>query len=156
MDHATLRESLLGSPGIMDGPLWASNGAMACVLAATIPSGCSNIVRLRDELGSIVTEPCQPPKLPVGWRTQVVHFSSIVRPWPSNYVYVGHGPCSSEVNPSPWGSPYRTSSSFDCPYDDRFILYAQDRADIHHWLSSLVGKHWFVIAKMVTHQSSRH
>ena len=124
----------------MDGPLWASNVAMARVLAATILSGCSNIARLRDELGSILTEPSRPPKLPMGWCTQVVQFNTIVRPWPSNYVYVGHGPYSSEVNPSPWGSPFSTSSSLDCPHDDRFIAYAQDRADIHHWLSSLVGK----------------
>ena len=140
----------------MDGQLWASNVAMARVLAATFPSGCSNVVRLRAELGSILTEPSRPPVLPVGWCTQVVQFNTIVRPWPSNYVYVGHGPYSSGVNPSPWGSPYSTYSSLDCPHDDRFISYAQGRADIHHWLSSLVGKHWYVIAKMVTHRTSHH
>ena len=95
--------SLLGPPHAMDGPLWSSNVALARVLAATMPSGCSIIAAIRDELGSIITGPRSSPTIPPGWCTPVVHFDNVTRPWPPNYIYVGHGPRGSEVNPSPLG-----------------------------------------------------
>ena len=106
-----------------------------------MPSGCSIIASLRDELGTIMSGPRSFPTVPLGWCTPAVHFDSMTRTWPPSFIYVGHGPRGSEVNPSPWGSPFGTSScSFECPHDDRFVGYALDRADVLHWLSTLVGK----------------
>ena len=98
-----MRESLLGSHALMDGPLWTNNLGMARVLAATIPSGNPSVVQLREDLASLLSGPTRYPMVPANWTTQVINISTIERPWPSNYIYIGHGPRGSGFNPSPWG-----------------------------------------------------
>lgn len=99
------------------------------------------------ELESVVDiVPCE-LVLPCGWETSVFNIAALAQPWPASYVYVGHGPRGCGLNPSPWGSPYASSALCDrCPYDDRFLRYAEARADLLYWLRPLVGKVWCAIA----------
>ena len=125
----------------MDGPIWGGNLRLARVLAATIPSGDANVVRLREDLITIVDIPETFPVLPVQWVTPVIDITIIERPWPVQYIYVGHGPHGCGSNPSPWGSPYSDPSvTTECGDADLFLAYANDRADLLTWLSPLVGK----------------
>ena len=133
-----MRDALLGSPALMDGDLWVVNIRLARVLAATIPSGNSVVVRLRLALTTLINAPCTFPVLPVSWVTPIIDISSISRPWPVSYIYVGHGPHGSELNPSPWGSPFSNPSTGDCGSGTSFSAYANDRADIQSWLRPLV------------------
>ena len=136
-----VRTGILGPSPALDGPLWTANGPLARVLAATIPSGEKMVVDLRMEIGSIIG--FTPPEtfLPDDWETPVFNVANLNRPWPANSIYVGHGPRGCGLNPSPWGSPYASASSANqCPYDERFVLYAEARADVVYWLRPLVGK----------------
>ena len=94
-----MREALLGASSQMDGPIWGGNVRLARVLAATIPSGDANVVRLREDLITIVDIPENCPVLPVQWVTPVIDITTIERPWPVQYIYVGHGPhgCGSKT-----------------------------------------------------------
>ena len=119
----------------MDGPLWSTNLPLARALAATMPSGDALIVELRLELATIIDVPDSLPTLPAAWVTSVFDAAILQRPWPLHYVYVGHGPLGSGLNPSPRGSPFASPVlSAGCPYDSRFIQYARERADILQWL----------------------
>jgi hypothetical protein len=127
-----MRDSLLGAPTVMDGPLWGRDVRLARVLAATIPSGDATVVRLRLELMELVNITENFPELPANWATQVVDGSSLERPWPAQFIYIGSGNSLNGLNPSPWGSPFADAN--------RFIAYAGDRADVMTWLCPLVGK----------------
>ena len=140
----------MGPSPALDGPLWHANGPLARVLAATIPSGDPVIVDLRMEIGFIIGFTVPDVFLPVEWETPVLNFDDVDRPWPASSIYVGHGPHGCGMNPSPWGSPYASTSMADsCPYDERFILYAEARADVVYWLRPLVGK------KLICHCSQK-
>ena len=103
-------------------------------LAATIPSGNPSVVQLREDLASLLSCPTRYPMVPANWTTPFINISTIERPWPSNYIYIGHGPRGSGFNPSPWGPPFCTSSiSTNCPYDSRFVAYAYSRAVPARW-----------------------
>ena len=124
----------------MNGPLWSSNIRMARTLAATMPSGDAPIVALRREISAFFSVPDSMSMLPAVWETSVYNATSIERPWPAHYIYVGHGPDGSGFNPSPWGSPFTsTAVAVECAYDTRFILYARNKADVKYWLQPLVG-----------------
>ena len=140
----------MGPSPALDGPLWHANGPLARVLAATIPSGDPVIVDLRMEIGSIIGLTVPDVFLPVEWETPVLNFDDLDRPWPASSIYVGHGPHGCGMNPSPWGSPYASASMAEtCPYDERFVLYAEARADVVYWLRPLVGK------KLICHCSQK-
>ena len=127
-----MRDSLLGAPTVMDGPLWRRNVKLARVLAATIPFGDATVVRMRQEVIDLINAPDNFPVLLADWVTQVFDGSNLERPWPAQYVYVGLGACWSGVNPFPWGSPFDDANLI--------IAYAGDRADVLTWLCPLVGK----------------
>ena len=125
----------------MDGPLWESNSRMALALAASMPVGDPEIVELRLVIDEFLNGDAPAVVMPAAWTTPLYNAATLARPWPANYIYVGHGPIGSGFNSSPWGSPFAVSLlSAGCPYDSRFIPYARNRADIVYWLRPLVGK----------------
>ena len=136
-----VRAGILGPSPALDGPLWLANGPLARVLAATIPSGEKMVVDLRTEIVSLIGFTVPELFLPDDWETPVYNIAALEQPWPANYIYVGHGPRGCDHHPSPWGSPYAPASVADqCPYDERFTVYAEGRADLVYWLRPLVGR----------------
>ena len=118
-----MREALLGASSQMDGPIWGGNVRLARVLAATIPSGDANAVRLREDLIAIVDIPEISPVFPVQCVTLVIDITIFESPWPVQYIYVGHGRHGCGSNPSAWGSPYSDPSvTTECGEADFFIL----------------------------------
>ena len=83
-----MRSALLGPSSVMDGPLWVRNGRLACVLAATIPSGDDRVVSLRKDLTDLINIPEHVPVLPNSWVTPVFDFATVDRPWPLQYIYM--------------------------------------------------------------------
>ena len=122
----------------MDGNLWAANPPMALTLVASMPSGLAPVVCIRQELVEIVGA----LDFPDNGRlvdAAVVNVASFVRPWPMDFVYVGHGPRGCGLNPSPWGSPFLDANSQLCRRDARFVAYGRSRADRVSWLRPLLN-----------------
>ena len=107
----------------MDGPLWESNSRMALALAASMPVGDPEIVELRLVIDEFLNGDAPAVVMPAAWTTPLYNAATLARPWPANYIYVGHGPIGSGLNPSPWGSPFSVPIlAAGCPYDSGFIL----------------------------------
>ena len=120
--------------------MWVTNAPMARALAATMPSGDRIVVCLRRRLQTLLRdERCgDPPAFSMA--SSVSRVESMERPWPSDAVYVGHGPAESGLNASPWGSPFISSSSSECARSELFVNYARSRADLCEWLAPLLNK----------------
>ena len=125
----------------MDGCLWVTNPPMALTLAASMPSGLAPVVRIRQELREIIGAPVVPDNGRLV-DAAVVDFSGFIRPWPMDFIYVGHGPRGCGVNPSPWGSPFVNADSQLCRRDARFVAYGRCRADRVSWLRPLINKNF--------------
>ena len=137
--HERVRSSLLGPAPGNTGSLWDRNHSMALALSASMPTGILAVNALRVRLHNLIGRRAF-PGIRRNVHTTVVNFDTFNRPWPSNYMYVGHGPLGSAQNASPWGCPYMASSSFSCTSTSSFMDYGRNRADLYQWLLPLVNK----------------
>jgi hypothetical protein len=138
--HEDLRSGLIGvSPGDQ-GVLWLRNRAMALALAATMPCGSLRFQSIRSRLAPFIALGEHLSSVPLlSTLPSVVPVSTLSRPWPSSVVYVGHGPIGSDLNASPWGSPFLDAHCGTCSQHD-YRSYAMRRADREWWLAPLVNK----------------
>ena len=113
--------------------LWERARAMALVLLSSAPSASPSIVRIRDELMSLVPMPNEPCMSSMSV-PDLRHVSTDFHSFPSPLLYIGFGMTDIQSRPSQWANPFYFLESDGCVSLALFRRYLMSRADLRTFL----------------------